>query len=227
MLNSNVGSDVEADGKNYVLTRQGASGHAVFGPYEQRVAGRYVAEFTLSLADGQQGHGDEVCTILDVSAEFGNLVIFQYKITPSRISRRPVVIGVEFVLDEARVLDYRVYCTGKVPFLIEDSCRVVQLADGNSDSTVFDMHHVMPRIDGIGRKINLSSDEDTVESRNVSIYRRRDIEAFIQSMTAKGFVVSPVDWTLGEGFAETVVDLPPFGQGEPHIRLRAAGYDVT
>jgi hypothetical protein len=38
--------------------------------------------------------------------------------------------------------------------------------------------------------------------------------------------VSPIDWTLGEGFAETVVDMPPYGI-EPHIRLNVGEFDVT
>lgn len=76
-------------------------------------------------------------------------------------------------------------------------------------------------------EFNLSSDDDTIESRDLSLYRRRDIDAFIAKMTAKGYITSPVDWELGEGFAETVVDLPPFGRGEPHIRLKAGQYDTT
>ncbi len=76
-------------------------------------------------------------------------------------------------------------------------------------------------------EFNLSSNEQTYESPDLSIYRKRDIKAFIASMADKGFRVSPVDWTVGDGFAETVVDVPPYGRGEPHIRLNYAGYDVT
>ena len=74
---------------------------------------------------------------------------------------------------------------------------------------------------------NLSSNDDTVETQDLSIYRRCDIEPFIEKLRARGFEVSPIDWKLGEGFAEQVVDLPPFGRGEPHIRLKAGQYDVT
>jgi hypothetical protein len=76
-------------------------------------------------------------------------------------------------------------------------------------------------------EFNLSSDLDTIESPDFSVYRRCDIDEFLARMAAEGFIVSPVDWTLGEGFAETVVDVPPFGGGEPHIRLKAAEYDTT
>jgi hypothetical protein len=76
-------------------------------------------------------------------------------------------------------------------------------------------------------EFNLSSNEHTIESPGLSFYRRCDIESFSTRMAEKGFVVSPMDWTLGEGFAETVVDVPPYGRGEPHLRLRAADYDIT
>jgi len=75
---------------------------------------------------------------------------------------------------------------------------------------------------------NLSSNTDTLETEHCSYYRRRDIEGFIERMTGAGFDVAPIDWKLGEGFAERVIDLPPYaGRGEPHIRLKAGMYDTT
>jgi SAM-dependent methyltransferase len=75
---------------------------------------------------------------------------------------------------------------------------------------------------------NLSSNEDTVENVNLSIYRRRDIEAFMEHMIASGYEVSPIDWQLGEGFAEMVIDVAPYlARGEPHIRLLAEQYETT
>lgn len=76
-------------------------------------------------------------------------------------------------------------------------------------------------------EFNLSSDSDTLESPECSFYRRRDIEALADRLKEKGYALSPLDWSLGEGFAERVVDLPPFGRGEPHIRLKSQNYDVT
>jgi 2-polyprenyl-3-methyl-5-hydroxy-6-metoxy-1,4-benzoquinol methylase len=75
---------------------------------------------------------------------------------------------------------------------------------------------------------NLSSNETTVETENLSLYRRQDIDRFVARMNERGFEVAPIDWELGEGFAETVVDLNPYwGRGEPHIRLKAAEFDTT
>ena len=74
---------------------------------------------------------------------------------------------------------------------------------------------------------NISSNADTYEDVNLSLYRRQDIEKLIAELEAEGYEVSPIDWSLGNGFAETVVDLPPFGRGEPHIRIKANNYDTT
>jgi SAM-dependent methyltransferase len=76
-------------------------------------------------------------------------------------------------------------------------------------------------------EFNLSSNDATIESQDLSIYRRRDIDALLADLAAAGHRPSPVDYTLGEGFAETVVDLPPFGRGEPHVRLRLGDFDCT
>jgi len=76
-------------------------------------------------------------------------------------------------------------------------------------------------------EFNLTSNDDTLESQFCSFYRKRDIEAVVERLQDKGYEVAPIDWQVGEGFAERVVDMPPYGRGEPHIRLRGDQYDVT
>lgn len=76
-------------------------------------------------------------------------------------------------------------------------------------------------------EFNLSSNSETVENQHVCLYRRCDIDPFLEKMAAKGLLASPIDWTLGEGFAELVVDMPPWARLEPHIRLKHAQYDTT
>ena len=77
-------------------------------------------------------------------------------------------------------------------------------------------------------EFNLSSNDATIEEQNLSIYRRRDIDRLLVELAADGHSPSPIDYHQGEGFAETVVDLPPFsGRGEPHLRLRVAEFDCT
>ncbi|WP_407049958.1 methyltransferase domain-containing protein [Methyloraptor flagellatus] len=76
-------------------------------------------------------------------------------------------------------------------------------------------------------EFNLSSNTDTIEHRDLSVYRRQDMERLIAELEAEGHQPEPFDWSLGDGFAEMVVDLPPYGRGEPHIRLRLGDFDCT
>ena len=73
---------------------------------------------------------------------------------------------------------------------------------------------------------NLSSDADTIESPGLSIYRRQDVEALKARLEKAGHQVEAFDWATGPGFAETVIDLPPYKQS-PHLKIRVAQYDCT
>ena len=73
---------------------------------------------------------------------------------------------------------------------------------------------------------NLSSDEATIDTPGTSIYRRRDINELVARLEQKGYSVEPIDWTLGRGFAEVIVDPAPYRQS-PHLKLSYAGYDCT
>jgi len=75
-------------------------------------------------------------------------------------------------------------------------------------------------------EFNLSSNDDTFESPGLSIFRRRDLEDLTARLTADGHEVSPFDWSEGPGFAETVVDLPPY-KASPHLKLKLDKYTCT
>jgi len=75
-------------------------------------------------------------------------------------------------------------------------------------------------------EFNLSSNEETFESPGLSIFRRRDMEELAARLTAAGHEVSPFDWSSGPGFAETVIDLPPY-KASPHLKLKLDQYTCT
>lgn len=75
-------------------------------------------------------------------------------------------------------------------------------------------------------EFNLSSNDDTLELEHLSLFRRRDIERVIATLSEAGHRVEPVEWALGEGMVDGFVDVPPYG-GEPHLRLRINKYDCT
>lgn len=73
---------------------------------------------------------------------------------------------------------------------------------------------------------NLSSNGVTTETLGTSLYRRRDIDELVARLERKGHSVEPIDWTVGRGFAERVVDRTPYRQS-PHLKLSYEGYDCT
>jgi len=75
-------------------------------------------------------------------------------------------------------------------------------------------------------EFNLTSNSDTMETPGLSVFRERDIREIIQRLEDEGHKVEPLDLSRGNGFAEAVVDLPPY-QLNPHLRLRLATYDCT
>jgi hypothetical protein len=75
-------------------------------------------------------------------------------------------------------------------------------------------------------EFNLSSNDDTIESQHLSLFRRRDIEDMIEKAQAMGHKVEPVEWTTGSGFVDGYVDLPPY-RTEPHLKLSLHGYTYT
>jgi hypothetical protein len=75
-------------------------------------------------------------------------------------------------------------------------------------------------------EFNLSSNSDTIESRDLSIYRRRDIEDLVERLHRTGCHVEPIEWEPQTGFIDKYVDLPPYREA-PHLRLRLGSYDCT
>lgn len=75
-------------------------------------------------------------------------------------------------------------------------------------------------------EFNLSSNSDTIESRDLSIYRRRDIEDLVNRLHRSCCRVEPIEWDPQTGFVDAYVDLPPY-RLNPHLRLRIGAYDCT
>jgi len=75
-------------------------------------------------------------------------------------------------------------------------------------------------------EFNLSSNDDTMETPALSIFRRRDMEELVTRLTGAGHEVSPFDWAAGPGLAERVVDLPPY-RTTMHLKLQVEKYECT
>jgi hypothetical protein len=75
MLNAALGSEVEIDGKKCILTRAGAAGHAIYGPYKPLDPGYYAVEFCLRPAEDHTIDNDEVCAQVDVAVQSGTVTL--------------------------------------------------------------------------------------------------------------------------------------------------------
>ncbi|MCQ4161952.1 class I SAM-dependent methyltransferase [Roseomonas sp. GC11] len=74
-------------------------------------------------------------------------------------------------------------------------------------------------------EFNLGSNEQTLESRGLSLYRKRDIEALASRLVAEGHEVWPLNFHPGHALGDVYIDTPPFST--PHVKLQAAGHVVT
>lgn len=75
-------------------------------------------------------------------------------------------------------------------------------------------------------EFNLTSNDQTIETRDLSLYRKRDIEALIVRLEANGHRVEPIDWSTGTGYVDGYIDLPPY-KVEPHLKLKIGAYECT
>jgi hypothetical protein len=73
-------------------------------------------------------------------------------------------------------------------------------------------------------ELNVSSDEDTVESGATVLYRRRDIEELVARLRKLGYVIE-CDLTEGDAPADQHVDVPPFS--DTHLRTVLGDYVTT
>jgi SAM-dependent methyltransferase len=75
-------------------------------------------------------------------------------------------------------------------------------------------------------EFNMSSDEETYESPELSIYRRCDIDELVGRLEAAGHAVHPFRVASDDFYLDHVVDVPPF-HGRPHLKLELAGHVAT
>jgi FkbM family methyltransferase len=139
VLNLEIGSHTEVDGRTCILTRPGLSGHAVYGPYQNLDPGRYAVEFNLEAAEDRQFDRDDICAAVDVASGFGRTIHAREDVSLSRLREGPVRIRLAFKTDAPDTFEFRVSTTGLAPLLIDDYCRVLPLKGTDADcASLFD-----------------------------------------------------------------------------------------
>jgi FkbM family methyltransferase len=78
VLNLEIGAVKVVDGRTCILTRPGAGGHAVYGPYVHLQPGYYVVEFNLAAAEQTSSTDDDLCATVDIAADVGRLIFEDY-----------------------------------------------------------------------------------------------------------------------------------------------------
>lgn len=81
-------------------------------------------------------------------------------------------------------------------------------------------------------ELNLSSNGDTVESGDTVLYRRKDLDALIAELRARGHKVDEFIVAPDTHFLDGYVDTPPFATPTPttgpaHLKLELYGYACT
>lgn len=133
MLNTAIGSEVEIRGKKSILTRLGAAGDAVYGPYETLPPGYYAVEFNLGPVDVHNFDRDELCAWADVAAASGTIILAREDIRLSRLREGPISIQLAFHNEAKQILEYRVGVSGCIPVLIEEHRQLVRFAEADAD----------------------------------------------------------------------------------------------
>ena len=75
-------------------------------------------------------------------------------------------------------------------------------------------------------EFNLTSNYRTIESPDLVIFRKHDIEHLVRRLELAGHRVFPLNLNPGSGELDRHVDLPPYKQ-EPHLRLMLGDYVTT
>ena len=75
-------------------------------------------------------------------------------------------------------------------------------------------------------EFNLDSDDETLETPDLSLYRRSDIEKLIARLEQEGHEVSPLDLYQGKCIEDGFADVPPYTSCV-HLRLMISKYRCT
>ena len=74
-------------------------------------------------------------------------------------------------------------------------------------------------------EFNLSSNQHTMETEGLSLFRKCDLELLAHELAQAGHEVAPLNFWPGATPVDEHIDLPPFGF--PHLKLELMGYVTT
>jgi hypothetical protein len=75
-------------------------------------------------------------------------------------------------------------------------------------------------------ELNLTSNEETIETGGTVLFRRRDIERLITRLEKRGHRCEPLPFKPGLSFVDYLIDVPPFS-GDVHLKLQLGRFVST
>lgn len=133
LCNPKIGSLIDADGKQCVLTRVGAVGHAIYGPYQRLEPGDYAVEICLRSAEEYSFDQDEICAQFDVAVQQGNVSLERQDIFLSQLQQGEISVPLIFRNTVTQPFEFRLQVSGQIPLIIEERCRVITLEGADAD----------------------------------------------------------------------------------------------
>ena len=74
---------------------------------------------------------------------------------------------------------------------------------------------------------NLTSNEETLEDPALVLFRKKDYEKLVKKLVNQGHYVYPLSFKTGEGPIDHFIDLPPYFNKKPHLKLLIDKYVTT
>jgi FkbM family methyltransferase len=131
MFDSNLGTREVVGGKNYVRTRRGANGCAMWAAMNRITPGRYCIVPDIRLPEGADLAPDHVCATVEVISHASISVIAAAAIRSAELENR-APLRIDFEVDAPVRVESRVLVHGAEPLLIDESPQPVRLTTDNS-----------------------------------------------------------------------------------------------
>jgi len=112
-VNDRVADILQNGGRPVVVTKPGAIGCALFGPYLEFDPGFYIAEIDVLMQATQDDGADECCGFADVTANSGAATLCAQHLYPSRLRRGVTTISMPFSLGERQAVEIRLHVNGR------------------------------------------------------------------------------------------------------------------
>ncbi len=131
MLNEGVGDLVEVEGRPFLKTKPGLSGHAVYGHYLTLQPGQYRVNFYVKPLSPSTGERDPLIAVVDVQASL------EVTLAEGMVFRSDLVDGEWFAVEfgteqEMTGVEFRLYVNGSEPLLIGDASAPVPIERRNT-----------------------------------------------------------------------------------------------